>query len=240
MDTSGDAMRLFEFRCFREKSQDAGLEQLCSRCDSNGFGCLLCVKAQLEGVRSEQERGAALGKMEVRCQKGDPRACELQGDLLAKGVGALPDEQQASEVWNTACNRGSMKSCVKTAGWLARVGNNEDRLGMAAALLKRACDGGEPSGCRELGVYTVRSRKMCEPENERLPILSWRVRRRIRRPACIWGGLSGKDGVPRYNWNEREICSVQHARRRSIWRAVMQGPCCGKSPPSNTGVYPFV
>ena len=138
-------------------TQEQGLQALCRQCVEGGFGCLLCIAEKVRAGRVESTRGEWLQQTRALCDGGDPRACELLGDLIESGVGSIPNEERASDVWNEACNEGAMGACVKTARWLARAGANEDRLGVAASLLSRACSGGEPSGCRELGIYTVRT-----------------------------------------------------------------------------------
>lgn len=87
-----------------------------------------------------------------QCEAGDGVACMRTAARLDRF--ANPKERLAA--YERACAAGHQPGCVAQAS--ALLGGSADDWRRAAEILQKACDAGEPTGCRELGLLYERGK----------------------------------------------------------------------------------
>jgi TPR repeat protein len=97
-------------------------------------------------VRSDPTQAAHY--MQQGCAKGEQSACAYLGTLLAQSPGSAPDANRTRQLLETACDRGEAFACVSLGAVCAQSGDNE----RAMELSERGCEGGNSTGCENLGL----------------------------------------------------------------------------------------
>jgi TPR repeat protein len=85
---------------------------------------------------------------QTACKLGHPSACASFGQMQFRGQGVAPDQAQGLQAMQQTCDQGLGLGC-EYAAWA--VSQDSARAGEAMALLQKACDLGQDSGCSELG-----------------------------------------------------------------------------------------
>ena len=87
---------------------------------------------------------------------GDMKACNYLGYLYAQGLGGTHDTNRARDVYQRACNQGTLSSCASLGSLYQDAGNSEE----ARKYFKKACQGGVTEACDLLrGVQSASERR---------------------------------------------------------------------------------
>jgi len=78
------------------------------------------------------------------------RACNYLGYLYAKGLGGPQDTEKARDIYQEACDKGTLSSCASLGSLYQDSGNKDD----ARQYFRKACDGGLTESCSFLEVYS--------------------------------------------------------------------------------------
>ncbi len=123
-------------------------------------GCNHLALVLAEGLGMPRDVPKAVELYQRACDGGYGLACRNLGLLLRDGRGVEKDLPRAESVLDKACKAGTPFGCTN-AGDLDRVlaadpalavSDRAPRLKKMVDHYKQGCDGGEPSGCRALGV----------------------------------------------------------------------------------------
>jgi TPR repeat protein len=71
------------------------------------------------------------------------RACNYLGYLYAQGLGGPQSVQMAREVYQKACDQGTLSSCASLGSLCQDAGNTDD----ARKYFQKACNGGLSEAC---------------------------------------------------------------------------------------------
>mgnify|MGYP005852602631 CR=1 FL=1 len=94
----------------------------------------------------------AAGIAAKTCDKGEPTACTLLGDLLITGTGVQKDMGRAAKAYAKGCDDGDPDGCSRVGTQLL-TGQGVDRnTQVAATALLRGCKGGSHGACSDLGL----------------------------------------------------------------------------------------
>jgi len=74
---------------------------------------------------------------------GDMKACNYLGYLYAQGLGGSRDTRTARDVYQRACDRGTLSSCASLGSLYQNAGDTDN----AHKYFQKACDGGLAAGC---------------------------------------------------------------------------------------------
>jgi hypothetical protein len=75
--------------------------------------------------------------------EGDMKACNYLGYLYAKGLGGAHDTKKARDVYQRACDQGTLSSCASLGSLYQDAGNSEE----ARKYFNKACQGGVTEAC---------------------------------------------------------------------------------------------
>lgn len=133
----------------------AGLESACSATTPNEDACMVVAGLYAWGGHIAKKNGTrAFDMFKAGCDRGHKMACVQLGHMYGNGIGVVPDEAKAKELFTTQCNGAVPAACA----WLGLRLYNEKKYEDAAPLFRRACDDGANIGCTMLGYvqYTGR------------------------------------------------------------------------------------
>lgn len=127
------------------------LHRACVSPESAARPCVELGHSYAEGMGGPRDRTTAAKFYRWACEAGDPRACELRGDLLLSGKGITRDDHDALAMYTKACEAGVAAACNK-GGVILDEGTyvKRDAAG-AQAMYQKACDGNDGAGCHGLG-----------------------------------------------------------------------------------------
>jgi hypothetical protein len=77
------------------------------------------------------------------CNGGEMRACNYLGYLCARGLGGALDLQRAQEVYQKACDQGTLSSCASLGSLYQDAGDGDN----ARKNFQKACNGGVAEAC---------------------------------------------------------------------------------------------
>lgn len=115
------------------------------------------TEQQAEAFYFKQQYGRALPLAERACKAGYPRACGLEGFLLAFGLGGTADAQQGvSMIYDSCENLGDAATCYLSAlafqkmGKVTLVDSNGGRHEAFESDFTKSCSEGFPDACFQL------------------------------------------------------------------------------------------
>lgn len=100
------------------------------------------------GLGAAQNLQLAARYYQTACRLGHPSACASFGQMQFRGQGVAQDQAQGLQAMQQTCEQGLGLGCEYAASAVAQ---DAARAGEAMALLRKACDLGQDSGCGELG-----------------------------------------------------------------------------------------
>lgn len=132
------------------KACDGGLAAAC-----NNLGLLVA-----EGLGGERDGPRGQSLFRRACDGGSLLGCRNLGLMLADGRGVPVDSLGATIAFGKACNGGLGFACTNLGMLAAKLRQaaaappnaNVPAATVAVALWQRGCEGGDPAGCRALGI----------------------------------------------------------------------------------------
>ena len=79
----------------------------------------------------------------LACYGGETKGCNYLGYLYAKGLGGAQDIQKAREVYQRACDQGTLSSCASLGSLYQDAGDDDN----ARRYFQKACIGGVTEAC---------------------------------------------------------------------------------------------
>lgn len=79
----------------------------------------------------------------LACYGGEMKGCNYLGYLYAKGLGGPQDTKKARDVYQKACDEGTLSSCASLGSLYQDAGNNDE----ARKYFQKACNGGVTEAC---------------------------------------------------------------------------------------------
>jgi len=119
---------------------------------NDGFGCY--------EVGLHHEIGYGMGQTDLKqahyyykrsCQLRYGHGCTAHGSLFERGLGTEKSLKSAMELYDEGCGIQDGRGCSAYARALLKTSKKNTNL--AYLYFEKSCDKGDPSGCREYGIY---------------------------------------------------------------------------------------
>jgi TPR repeat protein len=128
----------------------------------NMSACNHLALALAEGMGVDRNPQRAVEIYQQACDGGHMMACRNLGLMLRDGRGVPADLPRAAKLLDQAC-KGKVPFACTNSGDLdamlaTKVGNPAAHWKSAIAHYKQACEAGDPTGCRQIGIAYVEAR----------------------------------------------------------------------------------
>jgi TPR repeat protein len=101
------------------------------------------TEQKAEGLYKQKHYSDARLLFDVACDGEEMRACNYLGYLYANGLGGARDLHRGRDIYQKACDRGTLSSCASLGSIYQDAENNDQ----ARSYFQKACDGGVAEGC---------------------------------------------------------------------------------------------
>lgn len=156
----GDARGCYFFGALRSWMYG---EKLHKNTEARRYLSKSCEMGFYWGCRGLQKMISARRVGKEACEQGDSDVCRNLGGLMSLGEGGDADPEfgkalyaRADELNATWCQNGVASACHRAAVHIVATSLKQERLALARRLFEIACEGGNPSSCRELATMLRR------------------------------------------------------------------------------------